>query len=143
MNSTRTRRYKILLGQVCVLLLPFLDSPVAEAAERIAGGKWESAMTTDGQTRTVSYCISAAEAASINGDSKTGRAFAEKKSAGSCAISSYEIKGDTVSYSLTCGARTITDTTAFHGDTSEGVKTVTNEGKTTTTRLKSHRIGTC
>jgi len=35
------------------------------------------------------------------------------------------------------------DTTTYHGETSEGVKTVTNEGKTITTHLKSRRVGMC
>jgi hypothetical protein len=103
-------------------------------------------MTTDGATKTVSYCVSPEEAASINGDSKTGREFAEKKaqkSGSSCVFKSYEIKGDTASYSLACGARTITDSTIYRGETSEGVKTAANEGKTVTTRVKSRRVGAC
>ena len=146
MNTIRPGSQTILLGALCAFLLPLLVTPAAGAADRIAAGKWESAMTTDGATRTVTYCISAAEATSINGDSKTGRDFAEKKaqkSGSTCAIKSYDMKGDTVSYSLACGDRTITDTTVFHGETSEGVKTVTNEGKTVTTRLKSRRVGLC
>ncbi len=107
----------IVFGALCVSFLSALATPAAGAAQRIVSGKWESAMTTDGATRTVSYCISAEEAASINGDSRSGREFAEKKAqkAGStCAIKSYEIKGDTGSYSLACGSRTITDTTTYH-----------------------------
>lgn len=103
-------------------------------------------MTTDGATRTVTGCLSADEAASINGDSRSARDFAEKKGEklhSPCKIKSYEIKGDTGSYSLICGTRTITDTTTYHGETTEGVKTVTNEGKTVTTRLKSRRVGAC
>lgn len=100
-------------------------------------------MTTDGATRTVSYCISPAEAASINGDSRTGRDFATKKAGSNCTIKSYDIKGDTVSYSLVCGSRTIADTTIFHGETSDGVKTVTNDGATVKTLLKSRRVGNC
>jgi Protein of unknown function (DUF3617) len=123
-----------------------LVTPAAHAANRLASGKWEAAMTADGATKTVTYCITPEEATSINGDSKTGREFAEKKAqkAGSnCAFKSYEIKGNTGSYALACGDRTITDTTVYNGETSEGVKTVTNAGKTITTRLKSRRVGTC
>ena len=103
-------------------------------------------MTTDGATRTVTGCLSADEAASINGDSKSARGFAEKKGeklGSPCKIKSYEITGDTGSYALSCGDRTITDKTVYHGETSEGVKTVTRDGKTITTRIKSRRIGTC
>ena len=146
MKAIHPRRSAKRYGALCVLLSPLVLVSTAVAADRIASGKWESAMTTDGTTRTVTYCISPEEAASINGDSKTGRDFAEKKAAksgSSCVIKSYEIKGETVFYSLTCGSRSITDATVFHGETSEGVKTITNEGKTVTTRLKSRRVGTC
>ena len=146
MKPITSLRQSFLFGALCAVVLPFLAAPPAEAADRIAGGKWESAMTTDGETRTVTYCISAAEATSINGDSKTGREYAEKKAekAGSpCTIKSYDLKGDTGSYILICGSRTISDTTVYHGETSEGVKTVTNEGKTITTRLKSRHVGAC
>jgi len=147
MNTIPLLQFAYRFGTLGYLLLPLLVmATTATAADRIAGGKWEAAMTTDGDTRTVTFCISAAEAASINGDSKAGRDFAEqkaKKSGSPCVIKAYDIKADTVSYTLSCGARTITDTTTFHGDTSEGVKTVVNAGTTVTTRLKSKRIGAC
>jgi hypothetical protein len=146
MKPIASPRQALLIGALYTFVLPFLAAPPAEAADRIASGKWESAMTTDGEAKTVTYCISQAEATSINGDSKTGRDYAEKKAekTGSrCTIKSYDLKGDTGSYVLNCGSRTITDTTVYHGETSEGVKTVANEGKTITTRLKSRRVGAC
>ena len=146
MNTIRSSRRTILFGVLYILLLPVLATPAASAADRVVSGKWEAAMTTDGATKTVSYCVSPAEATSINGDSKTGRDFAEKKAEklrSTCKIKSYEIKGDTVLYSLACGDRTISDKTVFHGETSDGVKTLIYDGKTTTTHVKSRRIGTC
>jgi Protein of unknown function (DUF3617) len=143
MKILPSHRHWIRFGALYASVLILFAAPAAEAADRIASGKWESAMTTDGATSTVGYCISAAEAASINGDSKTGRDFAEKKAGSRCTIKSYDIKGDTVAYSLACGSRTITDTTTFHGETSEGVKMVTNEGVTVKTLLKSRRVGIC
>jgi hypothetical protein len=113
------------------------------AADRIAAGKWEAAMTTDGETRTVSYCVNPEDATAINGDTKTGRESAEKKGGARCKVIAYEANGDVVSYSLLCGARTMTDKTSYHGDTSEGTKTVTFECKTSTTTLKSKRVGPC
>ena len=127
------------------LLLAAATSPLA--AERMSSGQWESAMTTDGATRNVKFCIDAAEAASNNGDSKTGRDFAEKKAkkaGGRCTVESYDIKGDTVSYSMLCGDRTIKSNQAFRGDTSEGVLTTTVQGKApVTTQIKSRRLGSC
>lgn len=146
MYSIRAHCPRIYFGALSAVLLAILTEPAAQAAERVASGKWESAMTVDDATRTVSYCISATEAASINGDSRTGRDFAEtraKKARAPCVIKSYAIKGDTVSYAMTCESRTITDTTAYHRDTSEGVKTIVKDGKTVTMRIKSRRIGNC
>ena len=146
MKTNRPSRQTILYGMFYASLLSFVAAPAAFAGDRIASGKWEFAMTTDGETNTVNACIGPAEATAMSGDSKTGRDYAEKKAAQArapCAIKSYEIKGDTVSYSLTCGSRTITDKTAFHGESAEGVKTVTYEGKTVTTHVKSRRVGAC
>ena len=146
MDAIRANRQTVFIGILCTWLLSILAAPAAEAAERLASGKWEYAMTTDGATRTVTGCLSADEAASINGDSKSARDFAEKKGeklGSPCKIKSYEITGDTGSYALSCGDRAITDKTVYHGETSEGVKTVTHDGKTITTRIKSRRIGTC
>jgi len=146
MTTSNANRRTIFIGTLFTSLLPLLATPAAGAAERIASGKWEFAMTTDGATRTVTGCLSADEAASINGDSKSARDFAEKKGeklGSPCKIKSYELKGDTGSYDLACGDRTITDKTVYHGETSEGVKTVTSDGKTITTRVKARRIGTC
>ena len=143
MKTIPSRSRQAQLGAPFVLvLLSFLPPPVL-AAERVTSGKWESAMTTAGETRTVSYCISPAEATSMNGDSRTGRDFAEKKAGSRCTIKSYEIRGDTIAYAVACGARLITDTTRFHGDTAEGVKTIAGEGVTVTTTVKSRRTGTC
>ena len=142
MNTIQLARLHRCFGALCGLLLVM----PATAADRIAGGQWEAAMTTDGDSRTVTFCISAAEAASINGDSKSGREFAEqkaKKSGSPCVIKAYDIKADTVSYTLSCGQRVITDRTTFHGDTSEGVKNVISAGTTVTTQVRSRRIGAC
>lgn len=104
-------------------------------------------MTTDGATRSVKFCIDAAEAASNNGDSKTGRDFAEKKAqkAGSrCTVEAYDIKDSTVSYTLLCGDRTIKSTQTYRGDVAEGVLSTSLQGKaTTTTQIKSRRLGSC
>ena len=116
----------------------------ARAADRLESGKWESVVAAEGQTRTLTYCITQEEAASINGDSTTGMAFAQKKAqkaAEPCLIKSYEIKGEVVSYTMTCGNRTIVDRTAYRGETSEGVKTISKDGQTQTMQIHSQRIG--
>ena len=94
--------------------------------------------------RTITYCITQDEAASINGDTRTARAYAEKKAQKAsepCAFKSYEVSGETVSYTMVCGTRTITDKTAYHGQSADGVKTITKEGQTMSMQINSQRVG--
>ena len=126
-----------------VLVAAGLAASGAYASERVTAGKWESKMVTDGETRTIAFCLDAEQATALNADSKAGRDFAARKAGDRCSVKAYEARGDTVSYTLVCGARTISDLTHYHGDTSEAVKTTTVEGKATTTTLKSRRLGAC
>ena len=133
-------------GALRALLLILLAARAAHAADRVESGKWESAITADGALRTTTYCITPEEAASLNGDSGTGRDFAERKmrKAGvPCSFRSYEIKGDAVTYTMLCESRTITDKTVYHGQTSDGVKTITKDGQTHEMFIRSRRIGAC
>ena len=116
----------------------------ARGADRLESGKWESTVVADGQARKLSYCISSEEAASINSDTKTARAFAEskaRKASEPCTFTSYEIDGETVSYTMQCGTRTITDKTEYRGRTSEGVRTISKEGQTLSMQISSRRVG--
>jgi len=138
-RMSRMKRFSslVLLGGLCCCI------PGLIAAERMASGQWEFAMTTDGSTRTMSQCITAEKASEFNGDSKSGRDHAEKSAKGRCAIKSYEIAGDTVSYSLTCGTTGIESVTTFHGDTSDGSLVTTTDGKSIKTHVKARRLGAC
>jgi hypothetical protein len=118
-------------------------SSTALAAERLASGQYEFAMTADGATRKFSQCITPAKVAEVNGDTATGRALAEKAAKGRCKVDAYEAAGDQVSYTLTCGDRVIRSVTTFHGDSSQGSLATTAEGKTTTAQVSAHRIGAC
>jgi Protein of unknown function (DUF3617) len=123
----------------------FLASGPLLAGVRVVSGQWEHTMTTDGETqsRKVTACLSADEAKGINGDSKAGRAYFEKKQKGPCKIKTFEIKGNTLSYALSCGDRTIENKTTFHGETSEGVSITKALDGTHTMHVKSRRLGPC
>jgi len=127
---------------LCALLLA---SGSLLAGARVMGGQWEHTMTTDGeaQPRKVTACMSAEEAAAFNGDSKTGRAYFEKKAHGPCKIKTFEIQGNTMSYALTCGDRSIENKVTFHGDSSEGVTVTKAPDGTHTMHTKSRRLGAC
>ena len=131
-------RYPVAL---CGLLSFYMQS--LDAAERMTPGQWEFALTTDGHTHTMSQCITAEKALQFNGDSKSGREHAEKDAKGRCAISTYEIAGDVVSYSMTCGATHLDSVTTFHGDSSDGTLVSTAQGQATRTQVKARRSGAC
>lgn len=146
MNTARQHERTIPSRASAALLMLLLATPAALAADRVENGKWESEITANGDTRTITYCITPAEAASLNGDSATGRDFAEKKAqkaATPCAYKSYQIMGDTVTYTMVCGNRTITDKTIYRGQTANGVKTITRDGQTVEMHLSSRRLGAC
>jgi hypothetical protein len=141
MNSKTAKR--VLFGTIlCGLLLA--SGPLLAGA-RVVAGQWEHTMTTEGQTepKKVSVCMTADEAASFNGDSKSGRAYFEKKMHAPCSIKTFELKGNTLSYLLVCGDRTIENTVTFHGETSEGVTVTKAPDGTHTMHVKSRRLGAC
>lgn len=139
-NISRLKSFSYLAS---FAVLVFLCSPTIRAAERMASGEWEFAMTTDGSTRTIKQCITPDKASEVNGDSKSGRDSVEKSAKGRCAVKSYEIAGDTVSYSLTCGGTQIESVTTFHGDSSEGSKVTTTAAESIKTQIKARRLGAC
>lgn len=122
-----------------------LSSGLLWAGPRVVSGEWEYTTTTEGEPESekVTACLSADEAASMNGDAKTGRAFFEKKNHGRCTITKFELKGNTMSYALSCGARSIENTVTFHGETSEGVTIARGPDGTDTTHIKARRLGAC
>ena len=135
-------RSSLSLAVLCALYSCFCSAPLY-AAERMERGQWEFAMTTDGSTRTFKQCITADKANEVNGDTQSARSSAEKHSNGRCAIKAYEVAGDKVSYSLTCGDRQIDSVTTYHGDTSEGSMVTTSDGQSVTAQVKAKRLGAC
>jgi hypothetical protein len=142
MKSNTIIEWTVLLTMVIGLLVS-TSTPV-RAADRMAPGQWEFTMTGDGESRTTKQCMTRDQANEMNGDTKTARSFAEKKANGRCTIKSYDVQGNTVSYSLVCGGRTIDSTTTFSGDTSDGtLKTTTADGKVDARIVKARRLGAC
>jgi len=122
---------------------PIAGSTTLYAADRLVPGKWEFSTTSDGTPRVFTNCMSAEDASQVNGDSKSGRAAAEKKAAGRCTVESYTALGSSVEYTIACGSRTIKSATVFHGDSSESTVTTTVDGKTVTSQVKARRLGAC
>jgi len=112
------------------------------AADRMQPGKWQFSMTTGGQTRSSSMCVTAERAASVNGDTESARAAAQRQSPG-CVIKAYNISGNTVSYAMDCSGTFLECNMTYHGDDYVGTLKATNKGQTHTTALKGHRLGSC
>ena len=127
---------------VAALVLP---AALLAAPERLHAGQWE--LTTshvDGEPDSMKICISAEEAASINGGAKTGRAYAEKQAGAGCKVNDYTVNGNLVTYSVTCGKSTVKATVTYGGDTSEGDTVIQSEGKPEIVmHVKGKRLGEC
>lgn len=126
-----------------LLAVSILATPSVHAADRMQTGKWEFAMTIDGQTRNATMCVTPEEAASANGDTKSARASAERASKGGCEFKAYDVTGNTVSYTMMCHGTLLESSATYRGSTYEGTLKTTRQGKTTTTSVKAHRLGAC
>ena len=114
------------------------------ATDRMQSGQWEFTTTTRGEANTFKHCVTPAEAGSVNGDTRSARAYAEKQTAGHCTIKDYKVEGNAVSYAMVCGARTIRSTATYHGDTFEGDLVTKAEGAAeTVSHVKARRLGAC
>src|SRR6476646_5931221 len=98
MKSTTLLKRTLLLTSACGLFLA--ATPPLRAADRMQPGKWEFTMTGDGEPRTFSQCMTQDKANEVNGDTKTARAYAEKHAKGPRTNKTYDIQGDTETYSL-------------------------------------------
>jgi hypothetical protein len=122
-----------------------LASAPLSAAERLRPGQWEFTIVRPGSEPNVfKHCVTADEATSINGDTKTARAYSEKKAAGRCTITAYDVHGDSVSYAMKCGEVAIRATSVYHGDTSEGEQTSKKGSEPeVVSHVKARRLGDC
>jgi len=115
------------------------------AAERLRAGEWEFTTShAKGESNTFKHCVTADEATSVNGDTTSARAYAERKAAGRCKVTEYKVGGDTVTYTIVCGTTTIRSTATYHGDTSESdLFTTRDGGPEVVSHVKARRTGNC
>lgn len=127
------------------MALALAASPLS-AAERLRAGQWEFTTTHDGSgdATTFKHCITADEAGSVNGDTRSARAYAEKKAGTRCKVTDYKVEGSSVSYAILCGDVSIRSTSTYHGDTSEGdLFTKRGGGPEVVSHVKAKRLGDC
>jgi hypothetical protein len=83
-------------------------------------------------------CLSTDDAALINGDAASIKAFADKQGAsGGCKVKDVAISGNQVTVTSVCaGGKENVGTTTYHGDRYEAVNT-------NGTKAESKRLGDC
>lgn len=114
-----------------------LTAAAAQGADRIQAGQWETTITAGGRDRVMTHCVTAAEAATANGDEQTFRASVVKtaEDAG-CTVKDVKVSGNMVRSDATCGGMQSTSSTIYHGDWYE--QTSANG-----TKVRAKRVGAC
>jgi len=113
------------LTATCLAITLSCLTAAATAANRVKAGQWEATVEMLGQTMTKSTCLSPADAAAINGDTKSITGYVEKASAPvGCKVKDVRINGDQVSVTSVCASgKAHVGTTTYHGDSWETVNT--------------------
>lgn len=126
------------------LALAFAAAPLS-ASERLRAGQWEITTTYGkGEPRTVKVCVGAEEAASLNGDERAARAYAEKQGVHGCKIVEYKLNGASASYVITCEDVILRASATYHGDTYEGERgTKRGAQPEQLSHFKAKRLGNC
>ena len=124
-------------------MLTFLfTSMSAQAVDRVHAGQWETVLTTkagNSSPATIS-CLTASEAAFLNGDAAALRKHVEesmaKNTRGRCKVTDLQVKGNAIAVTTACGSNHSVVTTTYHGETYEAVSTAG-------TTIRGRRLGAC
>lgn len=139
-KQKRTTNLTVLVTAVAMTL----TAASLSAADRMRVGQWEVATTERGKTTAFKQCVRAADAAAMNGDAKSSRAFFEKNIPASCKFTDYRIEGSSAFFTMTCGNITVHSVTRYHGDGYESEsKTTVGGGKETVSHISAKRLGDC
>lgn len=137
-NATRAFALMSLSGLTAFAALPL------HGADRFAAGQYDFTIVISGKTQTSSLCKTADEAKAINADAKEGRLLVEKLLQKNCTVKTYDINGNTVSYSMVCdGSVVVSSSVSYAGDSFEGDNVRTFGGTVHTSHIKAKRTGIC
>ena len=111
------------------------------AADRVQAGEWETKLTLgSAEPMLTRYCITAADAESMNGDLATLRKYLEESTEtntqGTCKVKKVELNDNRSIVTIACGETEVVGTTTYHGDRFEASS---SDGSTVTGK----RIGAC
>ncbi|MEO8217397.1 MAG: DUF3617 family protein [Acidobacteriota bacterium] len=110
------------------------------AADRVQAGMWETTtIRSTGSTTRINGCLTAEDAAFINGDEEGLRKHVTESTArntkGRCAVKDVKVKDNQVTVTTACGKIENVVTSTYHGDTYE-----VSAGAVT---MKGRRLGAC
>ena len=135
----------VVMSTLCCLIAAFTTPLLAAARE--TPGKYEFTVIADGKTHVSTYCVTPAEADAVNADEGSGRAYAEKAAKGACSVTTYQVRGETISSTLSCGEGERASKVTYHGDSFEGETTYSfpANGKrmVRVSHIKAKRVGAC
>jgi hypothetical protein len=144
-NQVAQSLNKRFVGRALTLagLIVFI-APVALAGDRLVAAQYEMTSTRDGKTTTSTYCATPEIAKGTNGDAHEVQAYLDK-SVKTCKITSLDVSGDTINYSMTCSGSTTSTSirVVYHGDHFEGNMTNNFGGKTSIAHTTAKRVGDC
>src|SRR5690242_6821495 len=88
---------------------------------RMRAGLWENTVASNGRTATHNACITAEQDEASKGSVASMREAIEKALAknGPCTLKEFTVVGSVRTELIVCGARSIKNTTTFHGDSFE------------------------
>jgi len=137
-NATRAFALTLLSGLMAFAALTL------HAADRFTAGQYDFTVVINGKTQTSSLCKTADEAKIINADAKEGRLLVETLLPKNCTVKTYDINGNTVSYSMVCdGNVLVSSKVSYAGDSFEGDNVRTVSGTMHTSHIKAKRTGVC
>ena len=122
----------------CAVLL-FATS--VAAADRVQDGQWETSLTlAAGKPMVTKYCLTPAEAKSMNGDAATVRKYLEETTAtatkGFCKVKTVKVDKNQTVVAIVCGKTEVINTTKYSGDKYESKS---SDG----TLVAGKRLGVC
>ena len=128
---------------VILCLTSLLFPAVLHASISITPGQYQLTMTKDGKPfNTMTQCFTPEN--SNFGDAKAGRALIEKtfKEQG-CTLKTYDVTGNKVSYSLSCGATMMSISATYQQQGFEGDTTTKGPQTSFSVHTSAKRIGPC
>jgi hypothetical protein len=107
-----------------VALIVVCCAVVMYGADRVRAGQWETTLTIAGRTVTKVACVSELDAAAMNGDVASVRAFVDKNNVKTgCKTTDLDVNGNQIMVRSLCSGKENIGTTTYKGETLDTANT--------------------